>query len=454
MRNDRVKGQSHGFARAFRMVGNRHGAALAIVAISLVVILGMGALAVDMGMLIKQRDDAQRAADAAALAGASAFQNAKPLDAVPEAKKKAFDYLARNYVGGTYIDTAGKSDYINGGNRYIQEANEGTVVVLPDSVKVRVIVRRRAVGTLFASLLGYLNVPIAAKAAAVASNAGASKCLKPFALPDIWGEPGANPTDDKNFNRMEDVGNNWNKPDENWRYTPATTGDHYRGYGDTDGSGDVTGWGSDYRNNFADEDGKRYWDDYGRLIKLKITSAHDVPSPSFFQAWVIPGTGKGAASYRNNIATCNNAEITLATDYEFDDTEDSETSEPGNMVGPTFQGMQDLIGQDPDACWAEEADPNHAGYTRGEVRLMSGGSCSAAYPSWESSPRVITVPLFDPAQIQSGRTSLQFNNLGVFFIEEQEKRKDPIVARFLFFAKGTGSGPTEGSLVKKIRLVE
>jgi Flp pilus assembly protein TadG len=88
-------------SRALGIIRNRHGAALAIVAISLVVILGMGALAVDMGMLIKQRDDAQRAADAAALAGASAFQDEKALDAVPIATTRAIDYLGKNYVGGT-----------------------------------------------------------------------------------------------------------------------------------------------------------------------------------------------------------------------------------------------------------------------------------------------------------------------------------------------------------------
>jgi uncharacterized membrane protein len=144
------------------MIRNRHGAALAIVAISLVVILGMGALAVDMGMLIKQRDDAQRAADAAALAGASAFQDAKPFDAIVPAGEQARDYMAKNYVGGTYIDTTVTASYVNGGNRYITEVREGVVVVLPDSQKVRVSVRRQAVGTLFGRVMGFLNIPIAA----------------------------------------------------------------------------------------------------------------------------------------------------------------------------------------------------------------------------------------------------------------------------------------------------
>lgn len=174
--------------KALGLVRNEKGAILAIVALSLVVILGMGALAVDMGMLMKQREDAQRAADAAALAGASAFMEYMPNDAIALAKERAFDYLARNYVGGTYIDTTNKVSTVTGGNRYITTASEGTVVVLPDSVKVRVIVRRPAVGTLFARVLGYLNVPIAAKAAAVASSSGESKCVVPFAMPDMWSE--------------------------------------------------------------------------------------------------------------------------------------------------------------------------------------------------------------------------------------------------------------------------
>ncbi len=84
-----------------RTVGNRRGAALAIVAVSLVVILGMGALVVDMGMLMKQREDAQRAADAAALAGASAFiRTTRRSMPWIEPRDSRLRHLARNYVGG------------------------------------------------------------------------------------------------------------------------------------------------------------------------------------------------------------------------------------------------------------------------------------------------------------------------------------------------------------------
>ena len=430
------------------LVRNERGVAIVIVAVSLAVILGMGALAVDMGMLIKQRDDAQRAADAAALAGASAFVNAKPLDALDSARVRAVNYLAKNYVGGTYIDTSGQATTSVGGNRYITTVNEGVVVVLPDSAKVRVIVRRPAVGTVFGRVLGFFEVPIAAKAAAVAASVGAARCLKPFALPDIWGDFN---DDDSPTNRLEDIGDDWKNPVENWRWNPEA-GDYYRPYGATTGTGEYTGWGSSYRNNYTDENGNRYWDDYGRRVKLKVTSSHDVPSPSFFQAWAI-NDDRGGDAYRWNIANCAEAEIKLETEVDFDETLDSETSEPGNMVGPTFQGMTDLIAKDPTACWAETPS-SHIGYTSGEVRHMVGGSCTGEYRFWESSPRVITVPLFSPDQIQSGRTSLKFNNLAVFFIEEQVSKDDPVVARFLYFARGSGAGPAVGSLVKDLKLVE
>lgn len=443
---------------------SERGSAIVMVAVSLAALLAVGALAVDLGMMLKVRNDAQRTADAAALAGAAAYLKQKPADAVDSAFNHAFEYAARNYVGGTYVDTSGKSppigsppDVTTNGTHLVRTSNEAVVVVIPDSEKVRVIVRRTTTGTFFGRLFNVYTIPVAAKAAAVAATANASnRCIKPFALPDIWSE---SPTEDPNQNHLEDVGDTWNNPVENWEYA-NNAGDYYRAYGDdraTGGPAAYTGWGSSYRNDqLATGSPTKYWDDYGREIKLKVTSPHDTPSPSFFQPWVIPGTGPGASNYRQNIWSCSQAEITLTQDYT-DYSTDPELSKPGNMVGPTFQGMDSLIAQDPDACWADIPDPNHTGWTRGEVRKLVGGvggSCTGAYPGWEGSPRVITVPLFDPAQIQPGRTSLRFNNLGVFFIQAQNQRKDPVTANFLYFAKGTGEPGGGGALIKKLRLVE
>ena len=52
--------------------------------------------------------------------------------------------------------------------------------------------------------------------------------------------------------------------------------------------------------------------------------------------------------------------------------------------------------------------------------------------------------------------SIEFNNFGLFFIEEQVSQKDPVVGRFLWYVDGEGvaSGGASGSLVLFIRLVE
>ena len=51
----------------------KRGAMLVLVAVSLGMLIGFAALAVDFGMLYDARSETQRAADAAALAGASAY---------------------------------------------------------------------------------------------------------------------------------------------------------------------------------------------------------------------------------------------------------------------------------------------------------------------------------------------------------------------------------------------
>ena len=52
---------------------SERGAVTVLVAVSMLAVLGFCALAIDMGMLYVAHNDAQRAADAEALAGASAL---------------------------------------------------------------------------------------------------------------------------------------------------------------------------------------------------------------------------------------------------------------------------------------------------------------------------------------------------------------------------------------------
>ena len=64
-------------------------------------------------------------------------------------------------------------------------------------------------------------------------------------------------------------------------------------------------------------------------------------------------------------------------------------------------------------------------------------------------------PLFDPSLIDNGRTDLSFNNIAMWFLEGQGNgNQAPIIARFMYFAKGIDSDTVTGSLIKKLRLVE
>jgi hypothetical protein len=108
------------------------------------------------------------------------------------------------------------------------------------------------------------------------------------------------------------------------------------------------------------------------------------------------------------------------------------------MVGPTYQGVRELIAQDPDAYWDE----------RSNTVVSEHGM---------DSPRVVTVALFDPNEItQPGRQYLRFNNFARIFIEEQASRQDPVTGRFLFYVPGIGlgrEGQTTGSLVRALQLI-
>ena len=454
----------------------RRGATAAIVAVSLAALLGMIALAVDLGMLVKERSDAQRAADAGALAGAQEFRdNSDAFAAKGPAALKALEYASRNYVGWEYVDTSA-AIFTDSGNTRIANAPQAYVQAIADSQKVRVFVRPRPVSTLFGSLFRIPYVAITVKAAAQAVNAGSGKCVKPFAVPDIWGDAD-NDTDPRNpLNRLPDIAGQQGggAKGEEWAFDPSA-GDRYSRYQDPNNpnSGQWTGYGSSYRNNsndwYADDNStphKLYWDDFGRPITIKMSNPQDSPSPGFFYPWTMPydssnpgayggqAPNNGANWYKWNISNCNPVSVAIGAPAELDT---AYLDKPGNMIGPTNQGIKALVDDDPLACWYEFPDPAHSGYMTGEVRkrLTAGGPCDQAYSSWESSPRVMMVPLFDPTQIRSGRTSLSFNNLALLFLEGQDNAHATVYGRFMFFAKSTGPlAPYTGSLIKKLQLVE
>lgn len=413
-------------ARRASRFRNRSGASLVFTVVMLLGVLAVLALAIDLGMLFTARAEAQRAADASALAGASAFQEMKPADAVTPARTRALAYAEQNHIR----------------NKLIQEG-EVRVQVKADSELVRVWVRRDSLPTWFARLVGVEYAPVSAKAAARALPGSSATCLKPFAVPDMWNDQDQ---DTMPANRLWD-------PGENWVYDgpPYGTGtDNYAVFNDEDTSGpQQTGYGSDFRDNATDSNGRQYQGDLGRPLALKYQDpgSEFVITPGLFLPWRLPidpnqeecssgggGGTSGASVYRENICSCNTSPIELNHPYEL---------EPGNMVGPTAQGVDDLVKQDSDAKWDDNTNT---------VVHLDG----SAYENWQASPRVVKLALFQPGQItKSGMQSIEFNNFAWFFIEGQKSQKDPVVGRFIGRLPGEGQsqGPT-GSLVRVLRLVE
>jgi hypothetical protein len=456
------------------------------VVVSITALVALLALGIDLGALFNARSEAQRAADAAALAGASAFLEYQEDEAHRAAVQRAIEFATSNAIR----DRAITSD-------------EVSVSVDLDSATVRASVRRADVPTWFARLFGIDAVDVGAEATAWAGAAGAAQCVKPFAVPDVWHET----SDDRNGNRI------WDE-DERWKYDPGS-GDRYDGYSGPGSAPSETGYGSAWRDGQIDALGRRYQRDYGRRITVKATNPADAFVPSFFLPWVLPpdanqtgchtnggngrgggggddgggggggsgggepgdppdesqgggfgwlkwwekrgdlgvtdrpgvgpgggesppevevgrddGAGRGAARYRENICSCNNSIIDLDTEYMI---------EPGNMVGPTYQGVQALIDQDPGAYWDAQSNTVVSQYGM-------------------ESPRVVTVALFDPGEItRPGRQYLRFNNFARIFIEEQASRQDAVTGRFLYYVPGVGlgnrEGATTGSLVRVLQLI-
>jgi hypothetical protein len=103
-------------------------------------------------------------------------------------------------------------------------------------------------------------------------------------------------------------------------------------------------------------------------------------------------------------------------------------TEPGNKVGPTRQGVNELISDDSGAYWDSGS------------KSIKGSS----YKDPLLSPRVALIPFFDPLQPPySGRNYLIVQQLGAVFIEGIDS-KGNITGRFLkavpYSPKDSGTG--------------
>jgi Flp pilus assembly protein TadG len=351
---------------------DERGFSLVTIGFSFMALFGASMLAIDVGMLMTARTQAQTAADAGALAGATAlvFNSFSDHSATGPAKVSAFNTAKANLVMGeepsvTADDVSILPDPVTG------QFNRVQVTVY------RTVGRQNPVSTLIARYLGIDDVDVTAVATAAAVPADAEVCVLPFTIPDKWTERNCGLatcpwSPEESFNIYATQGNREN------RGAPLANPDIYVPPGSVDPPS--TGY-----NPITDR---------GLRLTLKNNNDNKI-APGMYNPWAPPG-GTGAAFYRENISGCNPDQVAIGNLL---------TPEPGNMVGPTRQGTQDLVQSDPNAYWDEGCD------------CVKG----SAYPV---SPRIRKAPLYNPVRYtenqHTGRSQTEFevvNYLG-FFIEE------------------------------------
>jgi len=363
---------------AKRRTGAERGSALILVTASITILIAFAIIAIDGPILLTTKGQLQAAADAAALAGASGLLEGSQDLAVQRAIEYAgFNIAVQDMARPVIISAADIS--------------------FPQADIIRVETHRTeatgdALRTYFRRLIVATQpntADVTAVAMAQAQDICGAKCLKPWAVPDRWV--------DANGNNQYD------------------TGEYYE-------TG-VTSYQAPQ--------------DVGLSIVLKLGNEDDPIAPGQFFPVAYPPLdypgetpNTGGEWYRTWIEEC--------TPYTVGPG-DRLLLEPGNKTGPTRQGVESLIAQDPGAHW-------------------DAGNKTVAGSAFGLSPRIALVPFFDPTQPpQSGRNWVRVAKVAVIFIE-QISSDGQVSGRFMSITTpGTpcapGAGGAPGTFLKGVTLI-
>jgi hypothetical protein len=337
-------------------------------ALTLVLLLGFAALAVDVGMLLSARSAAQRAADSAALAGAFTFV-AQPLAPQPaRAQDHALATALVNDVLDNPITAPEVAVNVDVGNRR----------VIVDITHPR--------GTFFARAFGSNQVTIGVRGVAEASpTSTGSACTKPWFIPNTV-MSGLPPCD------------------------ACAAGEVFVA------GGQVT--------PFAQAQ-------MGMQFTIKPGNPHNALGPGQFYAIRMPDS-QGGNDYRTNIATCSPSFVYCAETYGV---------EPGNMIGPTIQGVRDLAGDPPNDTFIDVGQ-----YRQNASGIISDTSHQLAIsPIWD----ICNMPGFCPAgQLPGGGATLQIAIVGFALVFVEGVQGNDVLSRLIWAsscsAAGGGGGPGSG----------
>jgi Flp pilus assembly protein TadG len=337
-----------------RLYRNERGMSMLFVSLGMIGFLAASTLAIDVGMLMTARTQAQTSADSGALAGATALVYNSFTDhsnngpAVTSAVNTA---LSNQVVAQPVSVRPSDVEFLN--DPVTDQTNLVKVTVY------RTVARDNPVPTLMGRLIGINQADVQATATAQAGWANAQDCVLPFTIPDKWIEKQCNPGPE-----ICDPGTT---------YDPSDTFDMYDSKGILLPNPDI----------YVPPDsvtppptGFNPVRDRGMEITLKDGTGQNSASASWYNPWDINGV-TGANYYSNSISGCNNTVLNV---------NDMMVPETGNMVGPTKQGVAALVAQDPNAYW--------------------DGSCQCVKGSaFNLSPRIRPVPLYNPVVFAQGKAT-------------------------------------------------
>jgi hypothetical protein len=334
---------------------SERGVSLILVGLSVLALTSLSALVLDYGIMWVGRRDAQNAADAGAIAGATAREFEEPVAAGPLTVAAAQNAATANKVFGLtttpQVDATSPCPAWAGGG--------------PSCVRVDVYndgeFSSSTLPVYFATLLGQSSQSVKATATAWVAAANFAQCLMPWMIPDKF--------NDVNGNGQFDLGT------DSYLGPPPAPGVYYPnpagGYQTDPGVAPV------------------YNGDLGTILTLKEGDPSGAISPSDYYEI------GDSSTYRPAIEGC----------VVSNSIGDTVQSLPGNRVGPTTQAVQGLIDEDPSAYWDFTAE------------AVKGSSCGANCTSPRLRPVALFSPAAFAAQNRtSGRFPITITNIVGFFI--------------------------------------
>ncbi len=419
------------------MQHSKRGQVLVILAISIFALLGMVALAVDLGYLWSVRHELQRSADAGALAGASRFMPPDTGDWAdttvvrPEAEARARDFASRDLVASSTLKQA--------------PADNEIIVSFPQTDRIKV-VTQRTVPLFFARIFGKQLQFVTAEAVAEAREVNQNvRCIVPWGISLPWtnlGEEvvvrGRDPQyvfdSDDQVNTLEESGKLCEE--NNWFITNYDAVSHQ-----------IIGVQSP-RDNYLCQ---------GSLRVLKVATPGETPQPGWFFALDYSDylvncpsdapSDEGGNLYRYLIMN----PCACGTKISLNDPLPPISMEMGNMVGPTVQA----VAPEPDGGWDRSIMDDDPGAYWDTVTNMP---VSEKYTgdNWVNSKRIVRVPVYDPRDGLAKKDITPVSIIG-FWVEDISGNQGTVTGRFIT-VPGIGEvGPQPGGggpVVKILRLVK